>query len=398
MSLTYSKKINQYILIYLMFILISSIFFINKTYLLEVNNSMSEWVINYEGGFGRRGLLGQLFLIISSSTGIFLKKIILFFIFFIFIFYYFLIYLFFKNLNFNNFYVFIFFSPIFLIFPIAELEALARKDMLIPLFFLVFCFLYTKFDFKTLSFILLISFTPLLLIHEVSIFYLPYFYMLIFFKLKTLKISYVLLTLTMSVFFLYIIYLLSNSIHSLDNINHMCEILKNNYDTKCGLGASVLNRSLSDNISELFNLKLVDVFRGIWIFFLGSLFLIISIINSEYNNSSVSFIFSKINFQTTLIISFIPTLIPFFIAVDWGRWFNLSYTMLVLLYFFCIKNKLINFKNTYLITLVNQFLKNKIFFITLLFLFCFSWNPKAVYHEDIGSFPIYRILNKIITH
>ena len=105
MSFTHSKKINQYILIYLMFILISSIFFINKTYLLEVNNSMSEWVINYEGGFGRRGLLGQLFLIISSSTGIFLKKIILFFIFFIFIFYYFLIYLFFKNLNFNNFYL-----------------------------------------------------------------------------------------------------------------------------------------------------------------------------------------------------------------------------------------------------------------------------------------------------
>ena len=33
---------------------------------------------------------------------------------------------------------------------------------------------------------------------------------------------------------------------------------------------------------------------------------------------------------------------------------------------------------------------SKKIFLILLFLTCFSWNPKIVYHEDIGSIPIYR--------
>lgn len=71
----------------------------SRTYHLEVNNSMAEWLINYQGGFGRRGLLGELFSQISLKYEISIRKVILYFLFFLFFTYYFLIYLFFKDVK-----------------------------------------------------------------------------------------------------------------------------------------------------------------------------------------------------------------------------------------------------------------------------------------------------------
>ena len=93
----------------------------------------------------------------------------------------------------------------------------------------------------------------------------------------------------------------------------------------------------------------------------------------------------------------IPTFVPFVIAVDWGRWFNLSYTMSILFYFFFIKNNLLKFNQTYYVLFFDNIFKKKYIFITFILICCFSWNPKAVYSEDIGSIPIYRIIDKIIS-
>ena len=73
--------------------------------------------------------------------------------------------------------------------------------------------------------------------------------------------------------------------------------------------------------------------------------------------------------------------------------------MLVLAYFFCIKNNLITFNdNSFLIKMINRIFYRKRIFLFVLFILCFSWNPKAVYHEDIGSIPAYRALGKIIKY
>ena len=39
-------------------------------------------------------------------------------------------------------------------------------------------------------------------------------------------------------------------------------------------------------------------------------------------------------------------------------------------------------------------LKSKKYQIILLILVCFTWTPKAVYHEDISSLPLYRTIVK----
>lgn len=388
-------KFKKYFLYYLIFICICSFHFMNRGHLLTVNNSMAEWMINYQGGIGRRGLLGELFTQISILTDFPLRKIILYFLFIIFIIYYFFIYQFFKNIKIKPIFIFCIFSPLFLIFPVAELEALGRKDILILLFFLIYCYFYTILNFINLSLLLVFLYSILLLTHEVSIFYLPFFYFVSFLKIRNIKASSLITYFFISFFFLLIIYYLLSSAHTDEEINLMCSKLKTILNEECGFGAYMLNRTLSDNIGEL-AIKFNDASRGLLIIFTGYIALIISIINSNFKNKKINFIFKKINFQATFLFIFLFTIIPFFIAVDWGRWFNLSYSMSVLLYFFCYKNELISFKDSKLILYFNRKIyDNKKIFLIFLFLICFSWNPKAVYHEDIGSIPIFRKLLSI---
>ena len=119
----------------------------SNTYDVDTNNAIAEWLINYQGGFGRRGLLGEIFVQISLVTDINLKSLILYFLIFIQTIYYYFIYRIFKIIKFEFLVLLCFCSPLFIIFPLAELEALGRKDILIPLFFMIFCAFYQKLNF-----------------------------------------------------------------------------------------------------------------------------------------------------------------------------------------------------------------------------------------------------------
>ena len=386
-----------YLLGYLIFISLSSILFLKSNYMLDTNNSMAEWVINYKGGFGRRGLFGELFTYITDLTNIYLKDVVLYFLIIIILIYHSLLFFFLRNLKFNITFVLVILSPLFVIFPIAELEALGRKDILIPLLFLIFSILFDKLNFIYYIFFLIVSYTIILLTHEVSIFYLPFFYFLILYKAKNLSLFNFFLLITVSIYFLLIIYKLSKSIHTDIEIQEMCNILNNIYNTKCGLGAFVLNRSLSENISELFPLSILDIFRAFCIFALGFFGLILGMINNKTKYYFFKFS-KKINIKHIFFIIFIPTMIPFFIAVDWGRWFNLSYSMSALFYFFCIKNNIIVFEYKNSFKKLNILFRKKYLTIIFLVLLCFSWNPKAIHLDDLGSIPIYRIIGKLIKY
>ena len=400
MEIKNNINFNNFFFYYLVLICFSSIFFMSKTYQLNVNNSMAEWLINYQGGFGRRGLLGELFTQLSLIFDYPIRKIILYFLYVIFISYYLLIYLFFRNIKTNYIIIISLLSPLFILSPLAELEALGRKDILIPLFFLFYCNLYNRLNLFGLSLILLLFYTILLLTHEVSIFYLPFFYLLLTFKIEKLTIYKIITLIFIALIFFFIIYILSNSAHSPEAIKIMCERMKNILNDKCGMGAYVLNRSLKHNIAELGGLNSIHLIRNFFIFILGYSALIILIQSSKFNKSKNNILNKFFNLKLLIFLTFLPTLIPFTIAVDWGRWFNLSYTMLILFYFFCIKNeKIFLNENSKIINyLTKRFFKNKTNFFIIVFILCFTWNPKAVYHEDIGSIPIYRIATKIIKY
>ena len=54
------KKLNKYLIFYLSILLGFSYFFLSIKYQVGNDSTISEWFINYEGGFTKRGLIGQL--------------------------------------------------------------------------------------------------------------------------------------------------------------------------------------------------------------------------------------------------------------------------------------------------------------------------------------------------
>ena len=120
---------NNFFFYYLVFICFSSIFFMSRTYQLTVNNSMAEWLINYQGGFTRRGLPGEIAFHIAKTFDLKLRFVIFLFQSFFYSLYLLLIYYFFRNIRINTIILFAIFTPIFLIYHIAELEVLARKEI-----------------------------------------------------------------------------------------------------------------------------------------------------------------------------------------------------------------------------------------------------------------------------
>ena len=123
--------------LFIIFNIFFSIFYLYSKHEVGNDTSISEWLINYQGGFTRRGLGGEInifisnFLSLSLRDSIFLLQIIIHTIYLVFVLFYL------KDLNLNILQIFAFFSPIFLLYPIAEIESLGRKETLISLCFFV---------------------------------------------------------------------------------------------------------------------------------------------------------------------------------------------------------------------------------------------------------------------
>ena len=54
------KNLNNYLGIYLITLLFFSYFFLFVKHEVGNDSTISEWLINYEGGFTKRGLIGQI--------------------------------------------------------------------------------------------------------------------------------------------------------------------------------------------------------------------------------------------------------------------------------------------------------------------------------------------------
>ena len=67
------KNINNYLISYLLILLIFSYFYLYIKHTILNDSTISEWLINYEGGFTKRGLVGQLAIIQSRIFDIDLR-------------------------------------------------------------------------------------------------------------------------------------------------------------------------------------------------------------------------------------------------------------------------------------------------------------------------------------
>ena len=125
------KNYKNYFKYYLISISVFAFIWLYLKHGVGNDSTISEWIINYQGGFTRRGLIGEIIFQISKLSSLTIRETILTFQITTYLLYFYLLHTFLKDTNNNILFIFAIFSPLFVIYPIAEVEVLGRKEIFI---------------------------------------------------------------------------------------------------------------------------------------------------------------------------------------------------------------------------------------------------------------------------
>jgi len=389
------KNFNNCFFIFVSFIFLIAIYYLHIKQQVGNDSTISEYLINYQGGFTRRGLIGEIsfqlanYLDLSLRFTIFLIQSLIYFIYIV------LIYLYIRSLPKNILTIVAIFSPVFLFYPIAEIEVLARKEIFLFVAFIIFLNISSSKFSKDISLIYVFFVFPIVcLIWEPSIFFYPFaaFIILINNNKDSFKKISTKIILSFSSSVIVTLYLILNLLSQEGHLM-MKESLINNFNENCYMSCELLG-SKSSIMAQILAVKGLFSFK---VFFRYSMIVLISFLPLTilYYNSILKIkvlFFSKFN----------NLLIPFFIIIssvlflfasmtDWGRVVNISYTFSILTYLYLLKNDfiLVNKK----IFFFDKFYTNKKkMFIFLFIIFSFFWNPKTQMRGDIASNSLYKVI------
>ena len=389
------NNLNKKLLIFISFNIFYAIFYLHYKHHVGNDTSISEWLINYQGGFTRRGLGGEINILLANYFSLLFRDAIFFLQTVIHTLYLFLIFFYLKNIRLNIYQFFALFSPIFLLYPIAELEALGRKEMLIFLFFVISIFFSGRsFDKKIINSLIFIFFPLLCLIWEPIIFFSPFFLVILICKNKLETFKDVLIK-SFIIFFPTIVVMTIIFVFPLNKEGHteMCNFLLSEFGEKCYMSAELLikNTIYFDTFSIHERASFFPhYFRYIMIFFIGFFPFHLSILNNKFiaEDNFITKNFRPIQLYCCL---YFPVLILFAFGHDWGRWIHILYSLSILLYFFFLKNSMIS-SNFIRYNLIDVLLKRKNILIFTFIIFAFFWNPKTLLTGDIATNSLYKIV------
>ena len=391
------KNINLYLLYYLIILFSFAVFFLFQKHHVANDSTISEWLINYEGGFTKRGLIGQISFYIATMFSADLRDTIFIFQILTTGTYFLLIYYFLKNIEVNKVLIFAIFTPIFLLYPIAEIEVLARKEFFIFIYFLVYTFI--PIQKKNFKFFYKIIFFPItILIWEPVVFFILFLFFIDLVENKINKINKSFFH-QISSYIPSIIISAYIALNPISNENHaiMANSLLENFNENCYMSCDLLKSKSS--IYQQFEgnfgrYSFVILFRYFLIFLVGfgPLFLLLS--NSKLKNKIIFFKnFDNLFFPFLILLS--PVILLFAMGYDWGRWVNISYFFSIITFIYLSKNNMLNISLKFLEKNIFKKINKKIFIFLIIF-YCFGWNPKTVMTGDVASFPGYRIPYKTL--
>jgi hypothetical protein len=376
----------------------ASIFLFNK-HTVGNDSTISEWLINYQGGFTRRGLLGDL----AFNLALIFKAKIRFIIFLFQLFFYLtfviLTFNFIKNIKINFLSRLALYTPIFLLFPLGEIESLVRKETVIFIIFIIFLFLASnKYNEKYCNSYVLVIFPVSFLIWEPVIFFFPFVFFILYLKnykkniLRTILKTLIISIPSLIVFLLVILNPLSETGH-----DKMCQQLMSVFQERCYMSLALL-KSKSTILQQFTgnNYKLEYFIRYISIIIVGFFPLFLLSANSKLHKKKVNLLFKFKSFFIPLVILLIPVPILFAAMYDWGRVVNIAYTFSIFTYFYLIKNDYFNLEEGHFYLSIKKIFNNKVFYYIVFFAYSFCWNIKTVISDKIGSVPIYKIITKSI--
>ena len=390
-----STIIKKHFFIFILINIVLAIFWLDIKHEAENDSSISEWLINYQGGFTRRGLGGELGVALANLLDISLRRSIFLIQITIHSSYLALIYFYFKKLKFNIIQLFALYVPIFLLYPIAELEVLGRKEMLLFLFFLVTIFFSSrKYNAKIVNYLIFFISPIVCLIWEQVVLFFPFFASVLIVKnnLKTFKQAFNKLLI---IFFPGIITFIYIFITPWSGSGHeiMCNFLENNFGERCYMSASMLISSTIhfDTLWIHDNAQFVHYLRYILIFLIGFAPLNILVSKSNFVEKD-NFITKNFRPRSLFFILYIPTILLFIYGYDWGRWINITYTFSILFYVYLLKNSIIESEFKIKNLIINKIVNNKSLILFIFLIFAFFWNPKTVITGDIATNTGYKII------
>jgi hypothetical protein len=387
---------TKYYLYYVLILIFCGIFILYNKHDVGNDSSLSDWLINYSGGFVRRGLIGQIILEFSYFFSIKLRDTIVIFQIISFTAYYILVFFLLRRVITNRLLILAVFSPIFILFPISEIEAFGRKEIFIFLIITLYFFTNVR-DIKTQLIFKLIIFPISILIWEPVIFFYPYIMLidLVVFNFNKFDKKLIWLFLSYLVIFLVTIFIYLNPISS-ESFNIMKNVLMNDFEENCYMSCSFVGNQSQNSYIELVYLnaevlKPTHIIRYILIILIGfyPLFNLLKI--SRLSNTKLFFFSNYKSLLFPFIFAFIPSIFLYPPMYDWGRIVHISYSFMLLSYIFLLKNNLIKIDQERLAKNIFENLSNKIFFI-LFIIFCLGWNQKTVMTADITTNSFYKII------
>ena len=340
------------VLFYLFLSFLLTVYGSIKVALIKENYAIGDWLINYLGGFIRRGLLGHLIYIFYKFLGLNpVWQVVFWHLFFYFLFFFYSIKIFDLKKQELWSYLLAIFSPFIFTFQIHYFRGGYRKEIIL---FSIFSFLvYTSLKQKKNFWISLILylFPILILIHEIFFIFLPYF--LILYNLNHEKNEF-----DRKLIFPILLSTISFLVSAFYPVNQEKVTILKNYIEKFVLPeGSIFHLGKS----VLYELKLTwkcilkcNYFGIYFVSFTMGIFSYIPIYGK------FSKIFEKKINRLFFYVSLILTFLLMIIALDWGRFIYIHFVLLFLLSFTQRQDEKINLE-------IKKFvLKHKI--LTFLFL------------------------------
>ena len=373
----------KYFKLYISILFIFSVFYLYGKYNVGNDSTVSEWLINYEGGFTKRGLIGQIAIHIGEFLNISLRQSILFFQIFSIGLYYLLLINFFKSVKFNKIILLSIFTPIFLLYPVAEIEVLGRKEIIIFSFYLIYL---TLQNFRQKNYFRIFLLPLLMLVWEPVVFFFIFWLIVDYiedaFEKNYKSLFKYLLTYIPAI--LIGAYIALNPISEIAHKN-MAIFLKENFNENCYMSCALLlsKSSIYDQFKLNFDIFSLGIFFRYFLIILigfGPLFILIKF--SQFN---------KLNSKIFLFIIMLPMFVLFLMMSDWGRIVNIFYTFSIISFLYLYKKKLVMINNGILENFFVKIFNKKYIYAIFFIIFCFGWSPKTSLTGDIGTNPLWKI-------
>ena len=389
------RKFNNYFFIYLSLLFLFGIYWLYIKHLVGNDSTISEWLINYRGGFTKRGLIGEICFQIAIHFDLSLRFVIFLFQSFIYTIFLILIYKFFRNIPINLIIILSIFTPIFLLYPVAEIEVLARKETFVFIGFLLFLNI-SNFNYSSNLPLYYVFFVlPIIcLIWEPVVFFFPFIASVLVIRLRHNQTATLLNKITISFIpALIILLIIATSPISPENFSIMESSLKKNFGEDCYMSCGMLlSRSaiISQFVTNYDAMMFESFIRYPLIILIGFGPIFLLSFNTKLKVKILFFKHFK-NLLYPILLVLTPVLVLFAMMGDWGRIVNISYTFTVLFYFYLLQNNLLEI-NLEKITKKISFIQNKKSLLVICFvLYAFGWTPQTNLRGDVSSFPGYRI-------